>query len=181
MEPDIARPVALIGLMGAGKSVVAAALGARLGGAVADVDALVEATTGASVAEVFEREGEAGFRRLEAAALEEALANHCAVVATGGGIVIDPKNRELLRERCRVFWLEVTPAEAARRVRANAESRPLLMGAAIEERLEILLRERTPFYEMLAEFRVPTSGRTAGEVADAIVTLSRPSPTDGAS
>jgi shikimate kinase len=138
---------------------------------VVDVDALVEADAGAVVAEVFEREGEAGFRRREATALEAALAEQLCVLATGGGIVIDERNRALLRERCRVVWLEVTPAEAARRVRANADSRPLLAGSAVEERLEILLRERTPLYEMVAEFRVPTSGRTAGEVADAILQL----------
>jgi shikimate kinase len=171
MEPNGTRPIALIGLMGAGKSVVAAALGRRLGGPVADVDDMVEAAAGALVAEVFELEGEAGFRRRESAALEAALANRLAVLATGGGIVIAEKNRELLRQRCRVIWLEVTPLEAARRVRANAEARPLLRGSAIEERLEILLRERTPFYEMLAEHRVPTSGFTAGEVADAILSL----------
>ena len=104
-----ARPIALVGLMGAGKSVVARALGERLGGAVADLDAMVEAERGCSVAELFEREGEPAFRRLEGRILEQALAAGAGVIACGGGIVLDPAHRGALAARCRVVWLEVSP------------------------------------------------------------------------
>ena len=179
MDPTT-RPIALVGLMGAGKSAVAEALGTRLGGAIADVDAMVEAAAAAAVVEVFELEGEAGFRRREADALERALTQPLCVLATGGGIVLHERNRTLLRERCRVVWLEVTPAEAARRVRAHARERPLLAGAAVEERLEMLLRERTPLYETVAEFKVPTDGRTATEVAEAVFSLTNGATPNGA-
>ena len=165
------KPFALVGLMGAGKSSVAGALGARLGGAVCDLDALVEAAAETEIAELFEREGEAGFRRRETDALERALATEMCVLATGGGIVTQERNRDLLRDRCRVVWLLVTPAEAARRVRAQVNVRPLLAGAAVEERLEMLLRERAPLYEGIAQFQVPTDGRTAAEVAEAVLAL----------
>lgn len=176
MERMGSRPIALIGLMGAGKSAVAIALAERLGGAAADLDAMIEERARARVAEVFAREGEPGFRRRESEALVAAIDGDVAVVATGGGVVLDPGNRALLRERCRVVWLEVSPAEAARRLAADAASRPLLAGGALEARLETLLRERAPLYESLADLRVATSGLGAGEVADAILAADSPAP-----
>ncbi len=169
------RPIALVGLMGAGKSAVARALGERLGRPVADLDAAVEARAACSVAEVFTREGEGGFRRRERAALVEALEGGAAVLACGGGIVLDPHNRALLRERCQVVWLEVTPREAARRIGETAASRPLLTGAPVEARLEALLRERGPLYESVAELRLSAGERPATEIADAILAAA-PSP-----
>jgi shikimate kinase len=174
------RPIALVGLMGAGKSAVAEALGTRMGGEVCDLDLLVEAAAEAEVAEIFEREGEAGFRQRESEALERALDRELSVLATGGGIVVQERNRALLRDRCRVAWLVVTPAESARRLRAAVHLRPLLAGAAIEERLDMLLRERSPLYEMVAEWKVPTDGRTAAEVAEAVFTLANGAPSRGA-
>jgi shikimate kinase len=174
------RPFALVGLMGAGKSSVARALGTRLGREVCDLDALVEAAAETEIAELFELEGEAGFRRRETQALERALEGPLTVLATGGGIVTQERNRTLLRDRCRVIWLMVSPAEAARRVRAQVHVRPLLAGAAVEERLDMLLRERGPLYEMVAELKVPTDGRTAAQVAEAVLTLANVAPLDGA-
>jgi shikimate kinase len=170
------RPIALVGLMGAGKSSVARALGSRLNGAVCDLDALVEAAAETEVAELFEREGEAGFRRRETQALERVLEDDLCVLATGGGIVTQERNRSLLKSRCRVVWLMVTPAEAARRVRSQVHIRPLLAGAAVEERLDMLLRERGPLYEMVADIRISTDGRTATEIAEAVLTLANVAP-----
>ncbi len=167
------RPIALIGLMGAGKSSVARVLGERLGVSVADLDGMIEAVEGCSVAELFERAGEAWFRRRESELLAEALRSGVQVVACGGGVVLDPARRELLRERCRVVWLEVAPAEAVRRLGAAehdpGRTRPLLAGADPETRLENLLRERESLYAGAAHVRVPTSGRTPAEVADAVL------------
>ena len=167
------RPIALIGLMGAGKSTVARVLGERLGVAVADLDGMIEAVEGSSVAELFERAGEAWFRRRESELLAEALRSGVKVVACGGGIVLDPAHRSLLRERCRVVWLEVDAAEALRRMReAGGEpgrERPLLAGAEPEARLAQLRREREPLYAEAALVRVPTAGRTPAQVADAVL------------
>ena len=163
------RPIALIGLMGAGKSAVGHALGTRLGGRAEDLDDRIERTAGASVAEIFGREGEAGFRAREKAALTAALAAAPVVIACGGGVVLDPANRLALREGCRVVWLEVTPAVAARRIAAQASRRPLLGSGPIEARLEALLRERAALYESVAELRVDSGDETPDEIAERIV------------
>ena len=167
MQPSSLRPIALIGLMGAGKSAVARVLGERLGAVVADLDAIIEAEEGAPIAELFERAGEAWFRRREIEHLETVLAVGADLIACGGGIVIDPRGRALLSERCRVVWLEVEPAEAARRVAASSGLRPLLAGQVPEQRLAELLAERAPLYAAVAHVRVVTDGRTPAEVADA--------------
>ena len=167
------RPIALIGLMGAGKSAVAALLGERLGVAVADLDAMIEADAGCGIAELFEREGEPAFRRREAALLDRVLAAGVQVIACGGGAVVDPAARARLRTCCRVVWLEVSPAEAARRVAGTESLRPLLKGDVPVQRLDQLLEQRATFYAEAAELRVPTDGRTPAQVADNVVNALR--------
>lgn len=162
------RPLALVGLMGAGKSAVARILGERLGVMVADLDAFIEAEEGCPIAELFEREGEVYFRRREGEVLRQALDAGARVIACGGGVILDPAHRALLRDHCRVVWLEVSPAEAARRV-GDADGRPLLAGAPPVPRLTVLLAERAPLYAQVAHRRVSTDGRTAEQVADAVV------------
>ncbi len=173
MIPPDDRPIALIGLMGSGKSAVARALGERLGTSVADLDTMIEAQEGGSVAELFERAGEPWFREREAQLLEQVLRAGVRVIACGGGVVVEGASRALLRLRCRVVWLEVEPAEAARRVLAEsadaASVRPLLAGAPVEARLSELLALRTPWYADAAHLRVSTDGRTPMQVADAVV------------
>lgn len=162
------RSIALIGLMGAGKTAVAGALGERLGGSVADLDAMIEAAEGCSVAELFTRAGEQAFREREHEVLLQAIDGRVHVIACGGGVVLDPRCRDLLRARCRVVWLEVSPAEAARRIGTaeQAAARPLLQGGAPAARLADLLEVRRPLYEALAHVRVPTDGREPGAIAD---------------
>jgi shikimate kinase len=168
MSASRARPLALVGLMGAGKSAVARILGERLGVAVADLDGYLEAEEGCTIAELFEREGEAYFRRREGEVPRQALDAGAYVIACGGGVVLDPAHRALLRERCEVVWLEVSPGEAARRVGGGA-GRPLLAGAEPLARLEALLAERAPLYAAVADRRVDTGALTAEAVADAIL------------
>lgn len=162
-HPD--RPIALVGLMGAGKSAVAHALGEQLAASVADLDALLVAETGRSVGELFAGEGELAFRRRESLVLRRALAAGARVIACGGGVVLDPSNRRLLREHCDVVWLEVSPREAARRVAGEPGLRPLLAGGEPEAVLARLLEERGEAYRDAAAVRVPTDGRTPDEVA----------------
>ena len=169
MRESGSKPIALIGLMGAGKSAVARALAERLGGAAEDLDARIEARAGCSVTEIFEREGEIGFRAREHAALEAAIETGAAVIACGGGVVLDPGNRVRLRESCRTVWLEVSPSEAGRRIAAGSASRPLLAGGPLEARLEALLRERGPLYESIAEVRVEAEGASPEEVAGRVI------------
>jgi shikimate kinase len=173
MDTKEPRPVALVGLMGAGKSAVARALGERLGASVADLDSMIEALEGRTVSELFADSGESWFRRREGELLAQVLRQGVRVIACGGGIVTVPSTRLLLRERCTVVWLEVTPAEAARRLSAAssapARERPLLAGGSPESRLRDLLAARGPAYAEVAHVRVPTDGRDAGAIADAVL------------
>jgi shikimate kinase len=170
------RPIALIGLMGAGKSAVARALGERLGCSVADLDAMIEGAEGLPVAEVFAQRGESHFRRLEGVLLAQVLRAGVRVIACGGGIVLDPARRRLLRERCHVVWLEVSPAEAAGRVTAHGDAgatRPLLAGHDPRARLETLLADRASLYAEVAHARVRTDGRTPDDVAARVLESER--------
>jgi shikimate kinase len=166
------RPIALIGLMGAGKTAVARLLGERLGASMADLDAMVEAAEGCTVAEIFARSGEAHFRRREAELLGDVLRTGVRVIACGGGIVLDPAVRGALRAQCRVVWLEVSPREAARRLSATGAPgaiRPLLAGGIPQQRLAELLAVREPLYAEVAHLRVNTDGRSPAEVADLVL------------
>jgi shikimate kinase len=162
------RPIALVGLMGSGKSAVAATLAARLGGEAVDLDAEVAAAAGRTIAEIFAAEGEAGFRRRESERLRAALELAPAVLACGGGLVLDPRHRAWLKSACRVVWLEVAPAEAARRL-GEGSGRPLLGDGPVEARLQTLLAERAPLYAEVAELRVGTGGRTPAQVAERVL------------
>lgn len=164
-------PIALIGLMGAGKSEVARRLASRLNGPALDLDARLETESGASVSEWFERHGEASFRSRERELLERSLEDGPAVIACGGGIVLDPAARSTLALRCRTVWLVVSPAEAARRLTGQERTRPLLAGANAEDRLAALLAEREVLYRAAARFRVMTDGLSADQVADAVLAV----------
>jgi shikimate kinase len=175
MTEDRVRPIALVGMMGAGKSTVARALGERLGAAVADLDAMAEAESGCTIAELFAREGEEAFRRLEGSILDAALASGATVLACGGGIVLDRERRRALGARCRVVWLEVSPVAAAGRLGGEAGARPLLAATGpggsrpLLRRLEELLAARAPFYREVSHVSVVTDGRTPDEVADEVL------------
>ncbi len=161
-------PIALIGPMGAGKTAVARRLGERLATSVADLDAMLEAEEGVSIAELFAREGEPWFRRREGDLLRETLSAGARVIACGGGIVLDPDHRRLRRERGRAVWRDVSPAAAARRVGADAATRPLLAGADPVETLARLSGARAPLYAECAWRRVVTDGLGPDAVAAAI-------------
>jgi shikimate kinase len=169
MPTDPARPIALIGLMGAGKTTVARALGERLGVSVADLDAMLVAEAGRSIPALFEEQGEPRFRRRERLMLERALAAGVRVLACGGGIVTDAGSRALLAERCTVVWLVVSPAVAAERIRDEVAHRPLAAGADLAVRLAALERERAGWYAGLATRRVDTDQRTGTQVVDAVL------------
>ena len=171
MSETPARAIALIGLMGAGKTAVATALGERMGGSVADLDAMIEAAEGCSIADLFTRAGESAFREREREVLREALAANIQVFACGGGVVLDAQCREMLRGRCRVIWLEVSPEVAAQRIGrdGSAAARPLLQGGEPVQRLRDLLSVRSPLYAEVAQTRVSTDGRTPAEIAEEIL------------
>jgi shikimate kinase len=156
--------VYLVGMPGAGKSVVGEELAGRLGVPFVDLDAEIEREAGAPVAEIFREEGEAAFRALEAAALVKASTQDPSVVACGGGVVLEPANRITLRNTGVAVYLDVPLEELRRRVEPAAD-RPLIRQ---EGDLERLLASRGPLYREFAAHVVDGTG-APGEVADAIV------------
>jgi shikimate kinase len=147
----------LIGPMGAGKTTVGRHLAALLGLPFHDLDREIEACTGASVFTVFDIEGEEGFRQRESRALQRLAAGDGIVLATGGGAVLREQNREILRERGFVVWLDATVDVQLARL-ARDRQRPLLAGSDRRERLEQLAAAREPLYAAIADLHVPSHG-----------------------
>jgi shikimate kinase len=156
--------VYLVGMPGSGKSTVGAELAGRLGVPFVDLDTEIERDDGRGVAAIFAAEGEEGFRAREAKTLLAASAEDPAVVACGGGVVLEPANRITLRNTGTCVFLDVPIAILAERVQPN-EDRPLIRGPGDLERL---LEAREPLYREFAAHVVDATG-DPGEVADAIV------------
>lgn len=157
---------ALIGASGAGKSTVGALLARRWDCPLIDVDAVVEHQAGQSIAAIFEREGEAGFRAREASATVTALRED-AVVSLGGGAPMTTAVADALRDCPLVVWLRVAATDAAARV-GHDPLRPLLSGDDVEATLRGMLEQREPTYAALATLTIDTHGLSAEQVADAI-------------
>ncbi len=158
----------LVGMMGAGKSAVGAALARRLDWPFVDSDAEVEERAGERISEIFEKQGEPAFRQLERTVIEE-IAGRRVVAALGGGAVAQPGVAAHLARSGRVVYLRARPATLARRV-GEAAARPLLAGldaAGREARLNAILTERAPHYET-AEITVDTDDLDAEQVAGAV-------------
>jgi shikimate kinase len=148
--------VVLVGMPGCGKSTVGRHLARQLGLRFADSDHEIERRLGAPVREIFAHEGEDGFRAHEERVIEaladEAQAN-AVVLATGGGAVLRPANRDTLRRAGTVFYLRSTPEELHRRLRHDGQ-RPLLQVADPLRKLRELYRDRDPLYRRTAHYVV---------------------------
>ena len=148
--------------MGAGKTTVGRRVAENLGLDFVDTDEEIERRTGTTISIIFEIEGEAGFRKREFQALSDLTARQGIVLATGGGAVLLPENRELLRSRGTVVYLRTSVAEQLRRTR-NSTHRPLLQGDDDpERRLRELALAREPLYESVADLVVESPGRKVG-------------------
>lgn len=158
----------LVGPMGAGKSSIGRRLARHFGLAFHDLDEAIETRCGASVALIFEMEGEDGFRKRETQALTALAALDGVLLATGGGAVLREENRALLRERGFVVYLRVDVAQQLRRL-ARDTQRPLLRTADRRERLERLARERESFYCEVAEIEMAASDLPVATVAQHLV------------
>ena len=161
------RPVlVLVGPPGAGKTTVGRLVAERLGVAFRDTDADVVETVGKPIAEVFIDDGEEHFRALEKTAVAAALASHEGVLSLGGGAVLDPDTRELLRGQQTVL-LQVDLSSAAGRVGMNRD-RPVL---ALNPRAQLkqLLDARMPLYLEVATHVVDTSRKPPRQVVDEVL------------
>ena len=159
--------LALIGLPGSGKSTVGRQLSRRLGLPFFDSDHVIEQQLGCSIREFFDREGEDRFRDVEESVLDQLSSKQEGVLSTGGGAVLRPANRRLLRERCRVVYLNSSPDELFRRLRHDV-NRPLLQVADPLNRLRDLHRLRDPLYREAAHFVIETGKPSVSTLVDMI-------------
>jgi shikimate kinase len=155
------RNIFLVGLMGAGKTTVGRQLARRLGKRFEDSDQIIEDRTGVKVTTIFEIEGEAGFRAREARMIEELTEGEDLVLATGGGVVLDPGNRARLATRGFVVYLRAQPRDLWQRTRHD-KSRPLLQGVDPLARLEELYAIRDPLYCEVADLVIDTGRQGVG-------------------
>ena len=167
-----AERIALIGARGTGKTTVGRLLAAELGWRFVDADDDIEAAAGKSVADIFRDDGEAKFRELEAWAVGGRLAFERLVLATGGGAVLRPANRERLRTCGLVAWLTAPPVVLWTRLQADpttAARRPNLTAAGGLAEVEQVLAAREPLYRQTATHTFATADESPAEVAAAIL------------
>ena len=145
----------LVGLMGAGKTTVGRLLSKHYDCAFHDSDHEIEARTGVKIPLIFEIEGEAGFRKREEAVIAELAARQSIVLATGGGAILSPHNRAVLRANGLVIYLRGSPEHLHERTRHDRD-RPLLQTANPLEKLRELYRVRDPLYREVSDVVIDT-------------------------
>jgi len=171
--PQGVRPIALLGVRGAGKSSVGASLAKRLGLPFVELDQRIEQAAGLPLGELFALHGEAYYRRIEREVLSQLLAEpHPMVLATGGSIVNDPTNYGLLRSRCLTVWLRAPAEEHWNRVVAQGDQRPMAENPHAFAELRALLVVRDKLYSR-AEHTVDTAGLRVPQVVAAISNVIR--------
>ncbi len=164
------QPLFLVGMMGAGKTTIGRSLARVLDREFVDLDHELEARCGVRVSLIFDIEGEEGFRKRETMALNECSRRRGIVLATGGGAVLAPENREYLKQRGVVVYLRASAEELFRRV-SRDRNRPLLQTADPKGRLRSLLQEREPLYEEVASLTFDTGTMAVTQVVRCLVPL----------
>ncbi len=168
-----AQRICLIGLRGAGKSTLGAALSARLGLPFIELNREIEEQSGMPVNEVMALYGQEGYRKLEAQAVSRITATHEALIlAVAGGIVAEPDTYKSLLAQFHTVWLKASPEEHMGRVRAQGDTRPMAGNPEAMEQLKSILRSREALYER-AEAQLDTSGQPFEATLDALEELIR--------
>ena len=160
-------PIILIGPPGAGKTSVGKALAKKLSLNFLDSDKVVEEKSGKSISEIFITDGEPAFREMERAAVIDLIENQDAVIALGGGSVMDLEVSKRLLPMANVVFLDVSISNAAPRVGFNRD-RPLLLGNPRQQWIALMEKRRST-YEALAKARVSTDNKKPVEVVEEIV------------
>ncbi|GAB6156849.1 shikimate kinase [Desulfotomaculum varum] len=160
------KNIVLIGFMGTGKSTVGRALAKRLGYRFIDTDYAIEQITGLTVEQIFRKHGVKRFRGEEVLLAKKLAAQEKLVIATGGGMVLDPENVKMLRQNGFLVCLAASPETICRRVR-NKRTRPLLAKGNLQQRVAELLEERKGAYQ-IADLTVNTDDKSPEEVVNII-------------
>nr|WP_328804774.1 shikimate kinase AroK [Noviherbaspirillum galbum] len=158
----------LVGLMGAGKTTVGRALARKLDKTFIDSDHEIEARTGASIPLIFEIEGEASFRHRESDVIRDLTSRSGIILATGGGAVLKPENREYLKTRGTVIYLRASINSILART-SHDKNRPLLQTPDPRAKLEQLSREREPLYLEVADLVIETGRPNVQSLVNTIV------------
>lgn len=163
---SISRNVFFVGFMGAGKSTVARRLARSCGVASLDMDKYIERAQGLKISEIFAKGGEGLFREIERQTLMELAASDSPMlISCGGGIVVSPENRQILKESGFVVHLLVDADEAASRI-SDKSSRPLFNDI---ESARARCRDRLPLYEEVADMTIATGGKDVYGIANEVV------------
>ena len=155
----------LVGPMGAGKSTIGKMLADRTKREFIDADSVIVEKTGVEIDLIFEIEGEEGFRKRESKLIEELTARDNIVLATGGGAILDPENREFLKQRGTIIYLQATAEQLYERT-AKDRKRPLLQTNDRLGRIRELLAVREPIYRQIADIEVSTEGKSVKQIVD---------------
>ncbi len=170
------RRIALIGLRGAGKSTLGAALAQRLEMPFLELDRLIEQESGLTLNVIFDFRGQNGFRQLERQCLEDAIQRHPRfVIATGGSLVSEPGTFERLLSSCFTVWLRASPEEHMQRVIVQGDLRPMSNNRDAMSDLKRILAEREVLYSK-ADIQVDTAGRTLEESLEVLIQALRDTP-----
>ena len=168
------RNIALIGFRATGKSTVGEILARKLGRRFVDMDQRLASESGRDIAIWVKQDGWDSFRKSESALLGIISEQKGLVVATGGGIVLDPQSRRLLRKHFFTVWLKATPQTIYARLSSDPRSlrtRPSLSELPMKEEIVKVLSERKPLYAQVAIIEIDTEGKQLIQIADEIVTL----------
>lgn len=165
--------LALIGFRCSGKTTVGRLLAEKLGGKFIDTDELIEKMFGVEIHRFVALKGWAQFRKIETEALETALAQDFQVMATGGGIVLQPENVRILKRKATVLWLRASAEVTRRRISHHSEliSRPGLTGNNPVGEVETLIKQRTPLYLGASDYVVDADHGEPGEIMETICRL----------
>lgn len=165
---NVKKTIVMVGMMGAGKTAVGRALATRLGVPFIDSDAEIELAANASIAEIFQRDGEAFFRAKETQVIERLLGGESGILSTGGGAFMQPANRQMISAQGVSVWLDAPLPLLWQRVR-HKDTRPLLRTPDPHATLSAMFEERVPVYA-LADLRVPVLARYSIEdTVDAVI------------
>lgn len=163
------RNIFLIGPMGAGKSTIGRTLAKELKLEFYDSDEVIEERSGADIAWIYDVEGEEGYRRREQKVIEELTQKTNIVLATGGGVIMTPENRNALAGRGTVIYLKTSLQQQFERTKRDSTKRPMLQTKDLEQRLESLRKECEPLYEELSDMSFDTDKLTVKAVANNII------------
>lgn len=162
------KPILLIGMMGSGKTTIGKGLSEELSLSWADTDQYIEQQTQNSISHLFQQHGENYFRQLETQALQS-LITRAEIISTGGGIIITPANRKILKNQATVIYLKANINTLATRI--DPSDRPLLQNEDLKDKFATLYHQRSKWYEECAHYMIETDLLTIGDVIATIKNL----------